>query len=405
MRGYAWILLFAIVNVCGANIDKDIAANKDKLAKTQSQEKVISKKFDELGKAINAKNIELTQLGHKITQLEKDIVQNQGKYQTQEKTLKQTQEKQDRLFQQKQNIETQLIKLITQGIAFNAVINNQSSIDSVDGIIEFHIYEILYRNAKTQVKKFDTQQTILNNEIKRISSTINQLQTSIKTQTTRKENLQNAKDNQKAILAKMQAELKIYDQQLKDIAKERKSLDDILAKLNIIKERDQQGKTTSQQAFINNQKKPNSIKAPKQLGTSYRNVPIISYKGAKTFPPLERYTIEKKFGPYFDPVYQFKIFNAAIMFNPKSSNASVKNVLDGKVVYAKDAPGLKKVVIIEHINAIHTIYAYLDKIESSIKAGINIKKGTIIGKVNERLSFEVTQKDKHINPAEFIKLN
>lgn len=405
MRGYAWILLFAIINVCEANIDKDIAANKDKLAKTQSQEKAISKKFDELGKAINAKNIELTQLGHKITQLEKDIVQNQGKYQTQEKTLKQTQEKQDRLLQQKQNIETQLIKLITQGIAFNAVINNQSSIDSIDGIIEFHIYEILYRNAKTQVKKFDTQQTILNNEIKRISSTINQLQTSIKTQTTRKENLQNAKDNQKAILAKMQAELKIYDQQLKDIAKERKSLDDILAKLNIIKERDQQGKTTSQQAFINNQKKPNSIKAPKQLGTSYRNVPIISYKGAKTFPPLERYTIEKKFGPYFDPVYQFKIFNAAIMFNPKSSNASVKNVLDGKVVYAKDAPGLKKVVIIEHINAIHTIYAYLDKIESSIKAGINIKKGTIIGRVNERLSFEVTQKDKHINPAEFIKLN
>lgn len=36
---------------------------------------------------------------------------------------------------------------------------------------------------------------------------------------------------------------------------------------------------------------------------------------------------------------------------------------------------------------------------------MNIKKGTIIGKVNERLSFEVTQKDKHINPAEFIKLN
>ncbi|TLD80218.1 metallopeptidase [Helicobacter sp. MIT 05-5293] len=405
MRGYAWILLFVLINVCEANIDKDIAANKDKLAKTQSQEKAISKKFDELGKAINAKNIELTQLGHKITQLEKDIAQNQGKYQTQEKTLKQTQEKQNRLLKQKQNIETQLIKLITQSIAFNAVINNQSSIDSIDDVIEFHIYEILYRNTKTQVKKFDAQQTILNNEIKRISSTINQLQTSIKTQTTRKETLQNAKDNQKAILAKMQTELKVYDQQLKDIAKERKSLDDILAKLNIIKERDQQGKATNQQAFINNQKKPNSIKAPKQLGTSYRDVPIVSYKGAKTFPPLERYTIEKKFGPYFDPVYQFKIFNAAIMFNPKSPNASVKNVLDGKVVYAKDAPGLKKVIIIEHINAIHTIYAYLDKIESSIKAGMNIKKGTIIGKVNERLSFEVTQKDKHINPAEFIKLN
>ncbi|WP_304419593.1 peptidoglycan DD-metalloendopeptidase family protein, partial [uncultured Helicobacter sp.] len=66
---------------------------------------------------------------------------------------------------------------------------------------------------------------------------------------------------------------------------------------------------------------------------------------------------------------------------------------------------LKKVVIIEHSNAIHTIYAYMDKIESSIKTGLSIKKGMIIGKVNERLSFEITQKDKHINPTDFIKLN
>ena len=201
----------------------------------------------------------------------------------------------------------------------------------------------------------------------------------------------------------MQTELKTYDQQLKDIVKERKSLDEILSKLNIVKEQKQQG--SNQQAFINNQKNPSSIKAPKQFGTSYRDVPTIAYKGAKTFSPLDNYVIEKKFGPYFDPVYKFKIFNAAIMLNPKSPNAPVKNVLDGRIVYAKEAPGLKKVVIIEHNNAIHTIYAYMDKIESSIKTGIPIKKGTIIGKVNERLSFEITQKDKHINPADFIKLN
>lgn len=293
MRGYAWILLFVLINVCEANIDKDIADNKDKLAKTQSQEKAISKKFDELGKAINAKNIELTQLGHKITQLEKDIAQNQGKHQTQEKTLKQTQEKQNHLLKQKQNIETQLIKLITQSIAFNAVINNQSSIDSIDGVIEFHIYEILYRNTKTQVKKFDAQQTILNNEIKRISNTINQLQTSIKTQTTRKETLQNAKDNQKAILAKMQTELKVYDQQLKDIAKERKSLDDILTKLNIIKEQINKEKLPTNKPLSIIKKNLTASKLLNNLALRIVMSPLSVTKGLKLFHLLKDTRLKK----------------------------------------------------------------------------------------------------------------
>lgn len=403
MRGFGWIAICAIINICMANIDQDIAKNKDKLATAKSQEKAISKKLDVLGKAINAKNSELTQLGNQINALEKDIEQNQGKSLSQEKSLKDSQKKQNVLVEQKLQIEKQLIKLIAQGIAFNMVISRSADIDSVDGVVQYHIYQILHKNARNSIKTLNAKHNLLNNEIKQINNAISQIQSSIKTQTNKKERLQIAKEQQKATLAKMQTELKTYDQQLKDIVKERKSLDEILSKLNIVKEQKQQG--SNQQAFINNQKNPSSIKAPKQFGTSYRDVPTIAYKGAKTFSPLDNYVIEKKFGPYFDPVYKFKIFNAAIMLNPKSPNAPVKNVLDGRIVYAKEAPGLKKVVIIEHNNAIHTIYAYMDKIESSIKTGIPIKKGTIIGKVNERLSFEITQKDKHINPADFIKLN
>lgn len=76
--------------------------------------------------------------------------------------------------------------------------------------------------------------------------------------------------------------------------------------------------------------------------------------------------------------------------------------MDGKVVFAKETPVLKKVVIIEHANSIHTIYAYLDKIAPTIRPGLRIKKGYIVGKVDERLGFEVTQKDRHIDPLELI---
>lgn len=401
MRGFGYLAICAIASVCMANIDQRTAKNK--LATAKSQEAAISKKLDDLGKAINAKNRELTQLGAQINTLEKDITQNQGKSQNQEQTLKDSQKKQKSLLEQKRKSEEQLIKLLTQNMAFHMMISRSADVDSVDGVVESYVYQILHNNTRNAIKTLNAKQNILNNEIKKIASTISHLQSSIKTQTDKKEHLERTKEQQKATLAKMQADLKIYDKQLRDIVKERQNLDNILSNLNIVKE--QKRTDSSQQAFIDNQKDPNSIKAPKQFGTSYRDVPTIAYKGAKTFPPLDNYVIEKKFGPYFDPVYKFKIFNAAIMFNPKATNANVKNVLDGRVVYAKDAPGLKKVVIIEHTNAIHTIYAYMDKIESSIKTGLNIKKGTIIGKVNERLSFEITQKDKHINPADFIKLH
>lgn len=403
MKFFGWIAVCIIVNFCMANIQNDIAKNKDKLAATKSQEKAISKKLDELGKAINAKNLELTRLGEQISALQKDITQNQDKSISKEKTLKDSQRKRDLLISQKHSVEEQIIRLVAQNIAFHIIISRHAQVDSVNGVIEHQIYDILHKNSQKAIKALDSKQRIINEEIKKTTNTISQIQNSIKMQTDKKERLEYAKEQQKATLSKMQSEIKVYDQQLKDIVKERKNLDEILARLNIVNE--QKGQKSSQQkAFIDNQKNPNSIKAPKQFGTSYRDVPTVAYKGKKTFPPLESYTIEKKFGPYFDPVYKFKIFNAAIMFNPKKANSNVKNVLDGKVVYAKEAPGLKKVVIIEHPNAIHTIYAYLDKIESTIKTGSSIKKGTILGKVNERLSFEITQKDKHINPADFIKL-
>ncbi|WP_295701177.1 peptidoglycan DD-metalloendopeptidase family protein [Helicobacter japonicus] len=404
MRIFSWIGVCVIATLCMANVEQDIAKNKDKLASAQSQEKAISKKLDELGKAINTKNNELTQLGKQIESLQKDITQNQGKSLSQEKTLKDSQKKLDTLIRQKKNMEEQVVKIFTQNIAFQMIINRHANIDSEDSVVEHYIYDILHKYNQKMIKNINAKQNILTGEMQKIENAISQLQNSIKTQTDKKTYLERAKEQQKITLNKMQAELKVYDQQLKDIVKERKNLDDILSKLNIVKEQKAQN-TNQQQAFINNQKSPNSIKAPKQFGTSYRDMPTIAYKGPKTFPPLDQYIIEKKFGPYFDPVYKFKIFNAAIMFNPKTPNANVKNVLDGKVVYAKEAPGLKKVVIIEHSNAIHTIYAYMDKIESSIKTGLSIKKGMIIGKVNERLSFEITQKDKHINPTDFIKLN
>ena len=76
--------------------------------------------------------------------------------------------------------------------------------------------------------------------------------------------------------------------------------------------------------------------------------------------------------------------------------------MDGKVIYAQEMSGLKKVVVIEHANAMHTIYSMLDKIAPTLRPGFIVKQGYVIGRVNDRLNLEIVQAGKHINPIEVI---
>jgi len=141
----------------------------------------------------------------------------------------------------------------------------------------------------------------------------------------------------------------------------------------------------------------------RQIGSSYQKGSIAKYKGKKTIAPLKSYTVARKFGTFIDPIYKIKIFNEAVILKPKKPNAVVRNVLPGRVVYASKIPMLDNVVIIEHQNKLHTIYAHLTKIAPTIKVGKKIQKAYAIGRVDNKLKFEVTQEEKHINPMELIR--
>ena len=64
---------------------------------------------------------------------------------------------------------------------------------------------------------------------------------------------------------------------------------------------------------------------------------------------------------------------------------------------------LDYVVIVEHPNKLHTIYAHLSKIAPNIKTGKKVNTNYVIGRVNNNLTFEVTQSENHINPMELIR--
>ena len=142
----------------------------------------------------------------------------------------------------------------------------------------------------------------------------------------------------------------------------------------------------------------------KSLGDSSKGIKIAKFKGNKTIAPLKSYVIEKGFGTYFDPVYKIKFFNDGLVLKSKIKNAKVYNIMLGKVVYVKEDAGvLGNVVIIKHKGNLHTIYSHLDRISPTIKKGKWIKKGYVVGRVKEKLTFQVTRNSNYINPLELIQ--
>ncbi|NPA73975.1 MAG: M23 family metallopeptidase [Epsilonproteobacteria bacterium] len=188
-----------------------------------------------------------------------------------------------------------------------------------------------------------------------------------------------------------------YDKKLSRIFSEQRAIQKTLNELNILKKKmvDNRKKEVLK-SNINNQ-------TVRQIGTSYQASRMVKYRGPKTIAPLRSFYIKRKFGTYFDPIYKIKIFNESVILGSKIPNAKVRNVLNGKVVFAKSTPMLDNVVIVENSNGIHTIYAHLSKIAPTIKKGKRIKKGYIIGRIKDELTFEVTQKNKHINPLRLIR--
>ncbi|MBF0473440.1 MAG: peptidoglycan DD-metalloendopeptidase family protein, partial [Nitrospirae bacterium] len=112
------------------------------------------------------------------------------------------------------------------------------------------------------------------------------------------------------------------------------------------------------------------------------------------------------YGSQDDPRFKSPIFRNGI-FIKSETDENVKAIYNGKVVFADQFRGLGNVVIINHGEGYHTVYANLNKI--SINNGDNVTEKDIIGKagVPEPINapgiyFEVRFKGKPINPTRWL---
>ncbi len=405
------VALFAL------NTQKKIVTNQKDLNSKSRVEKSVNRKLNDIAKDILKEDKNLKSIKRQIQSLGDNIAKNENIVKDKEINLQDLSKQNTNLIKNRTSLENKIVKIIAEDLSFY-LISDKNYEDSTKNILAQEIEDKIGVITHKEISKLSRDYDRVNTKIEIQNSQIKEIKNSIKTLKNKKERYASLKKSKQKSINKLNREKSSYKKRLLKIGAERKELRSTLKKLKIIKQKEDKAEKkrrlaalkkakakakAKKQPIVKSNSKINDKITVRQIGSSYESSKVKRYRGQKTISPLKSFTIKREFGTYTDPIYKIKIFNESVILTSKFKNAKVRNVLKGKVVYAKDTAVLDKVVIIENSYGIHTIYAHLSRIAPTIRVGKKLKKGYIIGRVKNDLSFEVMQKSYHINPLELIK--
>ncbi len=384
-----FLILFSLL--FSSSITNKIREQKRELRLKQKQYNRMDKKLAKIAKEIIDIKSKNRILSKKLTRLEKKIRKSQYIYDNLTKKKIDIDKKLSELNDIIEEKQDKFIALVADKFSMALVLEELKQ-PTAKSIILQEAYKVYAKKnnkeiekLKNELEKLNIKEDFLKQEQKKLEDKINIYK---KDRDEYRANIQ----QQEEILQRLATDRAIYKKRFNAIRDARRALQKNLNRLKILK-RD---------------KDEESYKEIK-VATSHRNhkkrVKVAKYRGGKTISPLEGSRLIKRFGTYIDPIYKFKIFNKSITLKAPYKGAKVRTVLDGKIVFAENSGGmLGKVVIIAHSNNIHTIYAKLSRLAPNIQVGRRVSKGSIIGKVNSTLMFEVTKNNRHLNPLKLIRL-
>ena len=408
-----------ILAVCATLFAAGTTANKTQSTKQNlktkaEQEKKLNKKLDELAKSILSGEENVKTTAEQISALSVQVKELESSAKAADASLNTLIAQNKDLVAEQKRIEASLLAIISKRFAYDLIVP-KNYIESEESIISAEILNSLTKDSQNEVNKIAKDYSKTINSIKSQTDKIGAIKLDLAEFRSKQDKLIALQTKQKKDLAQLKSDKDSYEKELSAIQADQEELRKTLEKLAIIAKNEEEEKARAQQkakleeakkAKNNEKLASQSQKTAKndvrQVGSSYQMSQVKRYTGAKTIAPLEKFTLKQAFGDYTDPIYKIKIFNESVVLRSALSDAVVKNVLDGKVVFAKETSLLQKVVIVENKDGIHTIYAHLSKIAPTIKVGARLKKGYVIGRVEQDLTFEVTQKNYHINPMELI---
>lgn len=407
-------------------IEKDIQTNQSKLEKESQLQTQTAIKVKLLAKQISTQTQELNALDKDITKVNEDIKEHEEELTMAKKVLEELQTNTQSISTQKQTNEKEIIDTIIEQFSSSLALDLASK-ETTQQLIDKELYTILSEHSKEQIVKLDTSYLNLTEQKGSNEKKIAQLQAYIKQSQEKKNKLNAMIESQKKSIAALEEKHTSYKQELKNIVQKQNDLKSLLGKLNIFKKdalvqqqieiekekrrilqedaKERSTKTTkvSLNKSVQDQLAENIDMDIRMLGSSTKGVKIARYTGKKAKAPLDSYEVFKEFGTYYDPIYKIKLFNESIILKTNKTQAKVYNVMDGKIVYAKQDSGLlENVVIIKHKNNLHTVYSHLDEIAPTLREGKWVEAGYVVGRVNDTLTFQVTKDDHHINPKDLF---
>ncbi len=406
MRFFTLFLALFIVTSWASDTDKKIKKTNSKLHSYSKNYSKLNKKMSDTAKAILKQKRELQKQDKFLKELKEELILKEKSYKKNITTLKAMKMAQTRLKGDQEHIEEKLVFVISKSVSLSVILDREFT-QSEESLMEFEVLKTMLEKEKAKAKILSSKFFSNAKNIDTLHQKATALEVAIASIDTKQKKLLKVQDENKRALVKLKKAKASYTKKLKTLLRRQNELKHTLSKLNIIKiDEVKRAKEEAARKAAFKKKKivlDDNLPKVKKHGNSYQSVKTKKYKGKKTIAPLDSYTITKKYGTYTDPIYGIKIFNESISLKPRKLNAKVKTVFNGKVIYADKTAVLNNIVIVEHKNGLHTIYANLSQISPNIKKGKKIKRGYTIGRVKDELIFEVTQKSYHINPIRLFK--
>ncbi|MFT7860844.1 MAG: peptidoglycan DD-metalloendopeptidase family protein [Sulfurimonas sp.] len=402
------LVTFSVSLLFGASdIDRKIKNTSKKLSSYHKNYSRINQKMAQTAKAIIEQKKELSRQEEFLTRLIAELKSKESSYEDSNEQLKTLREKQKQLKEKQKKLEEELVFVIAQSVSLSIILQEDFKSDA-DSLIEMEVLNSMLESSKRKANELSDKFVRNSHDIDYLEKSARTLESSIKAiDDKRKKVLVTQEENKKA-LKKLQRAKASYKREIQSLLKRQNALKNTLSKLNLIKvDKERKAREARERKKALEQKKiyvdNKNLPKVKKHGSSYQALKTIKYRGPKTIAPINGYKITKRYGTYTDPIYGIKIFNESISLKPKQPNAKVRTVFNGKVIYADKTAVLDNIVIVEHTNGLHTIYANLSQIAPNVRKGKKIKKGYTIGRVKDELIFEVTKKTYHINPIRLFQ--
>lgn len=394
---FSFFLAFSLLSA--TSVDGKIKKSKKQLSAKKVEYKKMNRELSKVAKKILTAKANQKKLNSKLNSLENKIKNDEVSYGKLTKKSMELTESLNSVIKTIDKKQLKFVELISKNFSMSLALEEVNTPTS-ESVMSKEVYTVYSKRNSEDIERLKKDLLYLESKKKSLNSKQSDIRKTINTYVNERREYKNKKKEQDKILSALARDKAIYKKRFNRIKTSRKKLERKLASLKIIKSDARKEANQKEAAKAN---KNSSAKRTKVVAVSSSK--IIKYNKSKTISPLKGARLIKKFGTYTDPIYKFKIFNKSVTLKAPHSSSKVRSVLKGKIVFAENSGGmLGKVVIVEHSNGIHTIYAKLSRLAPGIKVGKRVSKGSTIGKVDKSLMFEVTKDNKHMDPLNLIRL-